>query len=154
MSGRTNDDLRRVFAARAQSASRADWRVKAWGWGPTPFQKDDYVMRIDFHVHVAGLGIGNTGCYISPRRLKSPTFRYLRWQLGMPWSDVHERLDEIFCDRVVSSISGSAHIDAALVYAHDRIYDRNGRVRGDLTEVYSYIHMKLNVGLGDESFSY
>ena len=94
-------------------------------------------MRVDFHMHVAGVGAGGTGCWVSPRRLKSSAFRYIRWQLGISWDDVHQRLDDVFRDRLMQAIDGAGHIDVGLVYAHDRIYDRDGHLREDLTEIYT-----------------
>ncbi len=32
---------------------------------------------VDCHVHLAALPDGNNGCYISPKMLKSPLFRFL-----------------------------------------------------------------------------
>jgi predicted TIM-barrel fold metal-dependent hydrolase len=93
--------------------------------------------RIDFHLHVGGLGIGDTGCFIAERRLRSPTFRYLKWMFGMSWDEVFAKLDERCREILIEAIQSSRHIDAGLVYAHDRIYDRDGRWCEELTEVYT-----------------
>jgi hypothetical protein len=35
---------------------------------------------IDCHVHLAALPDGDNGCYISPKTLRSPLFRFLLWK--------------------------------------------------------------------------
>ena len=35
---------------------------------------------IDCHVHLAALPDGDNGCFISPKLLKSPLFRFLLWK--------------------------------------------------------------------------
>ena len=37
-------------------------------------------ILIDCHVHLAALPDGDNGCYISPKMLKSPLFRFLLWK--------------------------------------------------------------------------
>jgi hypothetical protein len=43
---------------------------------------DDKTL-IDCHVHLAALPEGGNGCYISPKMLKSPLFRFLLWKHGL-----------------------------------------------------------------------
>src|SRR5882672_5734127 len=37
----------------------------------------------DCHVHLAALPCGGNGCFVSPKMLKSPLFRFLIWQQGL-----------------------------------------------------------------------
>ena len=43
----------------------------------------DEKKLIDCHVHLAALPEGDNGCYISPKMLKSPLFRFLLWKHGL-----------------------------------------------------------------------
>ena len=79
-------------------------------------------MRIDCHVHVNAFtpAHGRT----SPRLLARPSFRYLRWRLGMTGSD--EGTERALVASLVRELEGTPEVDAAVILAFDAVYGRDG----------------------------
>jgi len=94
---------------------------------------------IDVHVHLAGVGHGNTGCYVSPQKFNSPMFRAMRWMLGIYREHESGKLDQAYLEildgEVLSAVDNGA-LDAAVLYAHDRIYTERGEVQAAGQELY------------------
>ena len=81
-------------------------------------------MRVDCHVHVNAFlpEHGRT----SARLLGRPSFRYLRWRLGMRGSDAEtERALE---RALVTELDATPELDAAVVLAFDAVYTTDGVV--------------------------
>jgi predicted TIM-barrel fold metal-dependent hydrolase len=94
------------------------------------------VRVVDAHVHIGGLGIGGTGCFTSPKMVRSLAFRYLQRTLGFSSEDVRTRLDEVYLESLLGFIRNSPSITHALVFAHDAIFGPDGERNERLTQVY------------------
>ncbi|MBI2931504.1 MAG: amidohydrolase family protein [Planctomycetes bacterium] len=92
---------------------------------------------IDMHVHTGGLGHGGTGCWMSEKTKNSLPFTVLRMNLGIRKRELENDLDGRLRALLFEHLDGSRHVDAVVLYAHDKIYDRQGRVREDLLQVYT-----------------
>lgn len=81
-------------------------------------------MRIDCHVHVNAFlpEHGRT----SPRLLARPSFRYLRWRLGMRGND--GATEEAVVRALAGELEATPEIDAAVVLAFDAVYTSAGAV--------------------------
>jgi len=94
---------------------------------------------IDVHTHLAGIGQGGTGCSISRRKFRSALFTLLRWELGILNAHRRGRLDEEYRERLEREVASAAEhgaLDAAVIFAHDRVYDDSGAAREERQEVY------------------
>jgi predicted TIM-barrel fold metal-dependent hydrolase len=94
---------------------------------------------IDVHAHLAGLGQGGTGCAISPRKFRSPLYTLMRWKLGLLGAHRRGTLDQEYRARLEREVSAAAEhgaLDAAVIFAHDRVYDDSGACRDAAQEVY------------------
>ena len=82
-------------------------------------------FRIDIHVHLAGVGTGGSGCWISPRFERRYTFRLLRWWHGITSAQLRESVDQDWVDRVARMVRES-ELDRAVVLGFDGVYDERG----------------------------
>lgn len=88
---------------------------------------------IDCHVHLAALRADNNGCYISPRLLNSPLFRFLRWTHRLPVEDA-ARSNQKYVEDLRSELRRSRHIEKAVLLGMDGVYGANGALDEERTE--------------------
>jgi hypothetical protein len=87
---------------------------------------------IDCHVHLAALPDANNGCFISPKMLKSPLFRFLLWKHGLP-SDDPAKANRIYVDDLLVELRASKHVGQAVLLGMDGVYDQGGRLTPEET---------------------
>ena len=88
---------------------------------------------IDCHVHLAALRTTDNGCYISPRLLRSPLFRFLRWKHGLPVKDA-ARSNQKYVERLLSELQRSKYVEKAILLGMDGVYGVNGMLDEARTE--------------------
>jgi predicted TIM-barrel fold metal-dependent hydrolase len=88
---------------------------------------------IDCHVHLAALPDGDNGCYISPKMLKSPLFRYLFWKHGLA-IDRPREANQKYLDDLLVELRASRHVQKAVLLGMDGVYDQNGRLNREQTD--------------------
>jgi uncharacterized protein len=88
---------------------------------------------IDCHVHLAALPEGNNGCYISPRMLKSPLFRFLLWKHGLSPDNPREA-NRKYLEDLLAELRASMHVQQAVILGMDGAYDQGGRLARDRTD--------------------
>lgn len=81
---------------------------------------------IDCHVHLAALPEGDNGCYISPKTLRSPLFRFLLWKHGLSPEKPREANQKYLAD-LLTELNASRHVQKAVLLGMDGVYDHNGR---------------------------
>ena len=82
---------------------------------------------IDCHVHLAALPDGDNGCYISPKMLRSPLFRFLLWKHQLSPSNPREA-NRKYLDDLLTELHASRHVQKAVLLGMDGVYDQNGRL--------------------------
>jgi uncharacterized protein len=82
---------------------------------------------IDCHVHLAALPDGDNGCYISPKMLRSPLFRYLLWKHQLSPANPREA-NQKYLDDLLTELRASHHVQRAVLLGMDGVYDQNGRL--------------------------
>ena len=82
---------------------------------------------IDCHVHLAALPDGDNGCYISPKMLRSPLFRFLLWKHQLSPSNPREA-NRKYLDDLLTELRASRHVQKAVILGMDGVYDQNGRL--------------------------
>ena len=82
---------------------------------------------IDCHVHLAALPDGDNGCYISPKLLKSPLFRFLLWKHQLA-PDKPREANQKYLDDLLRELHASRHVQKAVLLGMDGVYDQNGRL--------------------------
>lgn len=84
-------------------------------------------MKIDVHVHLAGVGTQGSGCWISPAFRRRPTFRALRWLHGITRRQMRESVDQDWAERIARGVAES-ELDRAVVLGFDGVYDARGEL--------------------------
>jgi predicted TIM-barrel fold metal-dependent hydrolase len=98
-------------------------------------------MLIDCHVHLAAFPDRTNGCFISPKMLKSPLFRFLLWKHGLDAADA-ARSNQQYIDDLLSELRASRHVSRAVLLGMDGVYDGRGtldRARTDLLVSNAYV---------------
>ena len=88
---------------------------------------------IDCHVHLAALPDGDNGCYISPKMLKSPLFRFLLWKHQLAPNKPREA-NQKYLDDLLAELRASRHVQKAVLLGMDGVYDQMGRLDREHTE--------------------
>ncbi len=82
---------------------------------------------IDCHVHLAALPDGGNGCYISPKMLRSPLFRFLLWKHRL--SPEHPAAaNQQYLDDLLQELRASRYVGRAVLLGMDAVYDQQGCV--------------------------
>jgi len=88
---------------------------------------------VDCHVHLAALPDSDNGCYISPRLLKSPLFRFLLWKHEL--SPAHPReTNRKYLDHLLTELRASRYVRKAVLLGMDGFYDQTGLLNRQHTE--------------------
>lgn len=88
---------------------------------------------IDCHVHLAALPDDDNGCYISPKMLKSPLFRFLFWKHGLSLDRPREA-NQKYLDDLLVELRASRHVQKAVLLGMDGVYDHNGLLSREHTD--------------------
>lgn len=88
---------------------------------------------IDCHVHLAALPDGDNGCYISPKLLRSPLFRFLLWKQQLSPSHPREA-NQRYLDHLLTELRASRHVSKAVLLGMDGFYDQTGLLNRQHTD--------------------
>jgi predicted TIM-barrel fold metal-dependent hydrolase len=88
---------------------------------------------IDCHVHLAALPDGDNGCFISPKMLRSPLFRFLLWKHKLSPGKPREA-NAKYLDDLLIELRASHHVQKAVILGMDGVYDSNGRLVREHTD--------------------
>ena len=91
---------------------------------------------IDCHVHLAVMPDDDNGCYISPKMLRSPLFRFLLWKHPLHPDKPEEANQKSLCD-LLTELRTSRQIQQAVLLGMDGVYDQNGRLNQAHTDFLS-----------------
>lgn len=84
-------------------------------------------LRFDVHVHLAGVGTQNSGCWASPAFRRRPTFVALRLAFGITRRKLVTSADQDWVARV-SQLVDNSDLDYAVVLGFDGVYDARGHL--------------------------
>jgi predicted TIM-barrel fold metal-dependent hydrolase len=88
------------------------------------------------HCHVAGLGGGGSGCFVSDRLRRSWKLGFYFRGFGVSRREVEQQGDALCADRVSTMLSESRHVSHAVVLALDGAVDDLGNLDVAHTEFY------------------
>jgi predicted TIM-barrel fold metal-dependent hydrolase len=84
-------------------------------------------MKVDVHVHLAGVGTGGSGCWTSPDFLNRPVLRMLRRLYRISESQMRTSADQDWAALIADHVRAS-ELDAAVALGFDGVYDRSGEL--------------------------
>ncbi len=82
-------------------------------------------MKIDIHMHLAGVGTGDSGCWLAPSFRRRPTFRLLRLWYGVTDEQMRSSIDQRWADLLADLVRRS-ELDAAAALGFDGVYRGDG----------------------------
>lgn len=94
---------------------------------------------VDIHTHLAGIGQNQSGCFIRPAKYHSILYGLMRWKLGIAGAHRQDRLDLAYRERLQRDVNAAAEhrvLQAAVVFAHDRVHREDGSVHEPDQELY------------------
>ena len=91
---------------------------------------------LDMHCHVAGIGAGNSGCFVSSRLLKSWKLGFYLRSFGVSPRELREHGDVLCGERLAQNIAASRHVGQAVVLAMDGVVDADGDLDLARSEFY------------------
>lgn len=91
---------------------------------------------IDMHVHTAGIGAGDSGCFVTPALADSYKFDWYLRAFGVTREALERDGDAIVIAGVAARIAASTTVDKAIILAMDGVVDVNGELDRARTEVY------------------
>lgn len=91
---------------------------------------------IDLHCHTAGIGAGDSGCFISPELRRNFRFGIYLEGFGVTEQELESQGDQLVIGRISRLIAESEHVDRAVVLAIDGVYDDHGGLDRTRTELY------------------
>lgn len=91
---------------------------------------------IDMHCHAAGLGFGESGCFISDTLQESWKFRYYLRAFGVTKDELKAQGDGLIIKKIAKQIKESGCVDGAVVLALDGVIKADGTLDKDETQIY------------------
>ncbi|RYY73654.1 MAG: metal-dependent hydrolase [Gammaproteobacteria bacterium] len=91
---------------------------------------------VDFHVHVAGLGYGNSGCFINDEMRNNFRFRFYLMAMGTSLKELESEGDQIVLKKISNSVSTSKVVDKAVILSLDGVIDARGELDKAKTQIY------------------
>ncbi len=91
---------------------------------------------IDVHVHVAGLGYGESGCFINETMRNNIRFPFYLWSMDVTEEELIQQGDQILFKKLSDKIARSETIKKAVILAMDGFVDDNGLLNKQETQIY------------------
>ncbi len=113
--------------------------VAGWSCLPArPFRPVEPIPPgiVDMHCHIAGLGAGGSGCFISPKLRDNWRFGIYLRAFGVTKREVWQQGDAIIGDKISASLAQSKYVSRAIILALDGVVGADGRLDTNRTEVY------------------
>lgn len=113
--------------------------VFAWACLPArPFRPIEPLPEniVDMHCHVAGLGAGNSGCFVSPSLRHNWRFKIYLCSFGVTEQEILQQGDQLLADRLSASLAQSRLVRKAVILALDGVIGPDGQLDTNRTEVY------------------
>jgi hypothetical protein len=91
---------------------------------------------LDLHVHVAGIGAGGSGCFVSEALRDNYRFWIYLRAMGVKREELEKYGDALVVERLSEKLSASSRVNRAVILAIDGAINSKGELDHELTEVY------------------
>jgi predicted TIM-barrel fold metal-dependent hydrolase len=108
-------------------------------------------MRIDCHVHIVGNGSAGSGCWFRTPAWQFPLQALMVRHIGLPISALKGDLDDLYVEKLRENVRMSS-LDAAVILAHEQVYDEHGNLQGHLGTSYVPNDYVLKLGRAHREF--
>jgi len=90
---------------------------------------------VDMHVHLVGNGAGGSGCWLRVSGRYRPMAALMLRGIGLPRNALKGDLEEFYLKRLLEQLRSSS-LGAAVILAHDLVYDEQGKPIEDFGSFY------------------
>ncbi len=90
----------------------------------------------DMHCHIAGIGAGGSGCFVSPKMRDNWRFDIYLRAFGVSKKEIAEQGDAIIGDKISAMLAQSKFVSQAVILALDGVVGADGQLDTNRTEVY------------------
>lgn len=91
---------------------------------------------VDFHVHVAGLGYGDSGCFINQTMRDNFRFPFYLMAMGVNEDELKAHGDKILFEKISKAVAESSTVNHAVILAMDGAINAQGKLDKTITQVY------------------
>ena len=91
---------------------------------------------IDFHAHVAGLGFGTSGCFISDEMRNNFRFKFYLMAMGTSLKELERDGDQVVFKKISDAVAQSKVIDKTVILSLDGVINKDGELDKNLTQIY------------------
>lgn len=91
---------------------------------------------LDMHCHVAGLGGGGSGCFVSEKLRDNWRFGIYLRSFGVTRKELQEHGDTLMVERIAGTLSQSKFVGKAVLLAMDGVIAADGSLDLERTELY------------------
>jgi hypothetical protein len=91
---------------------------------------------VDMHCHIAGIGAGGSGCFVSPKMRDNWRFNVYLRAFGVTRREITERGDGLLADRLSETLAQSKYVSKVVLLALDGVIGADGWLDTNRTEVY------------------
>lgn len=91
---------------------------------------------VDMHVHVAGLGYGDSGCFINEEMRSNFRFPFYLWALGVSEEELERHGDRVLLEKLSRRIAASKTVAKAVIFALDGYVTDEGVLDEGRTQIY------------------
>jgi hypothetical protein len=91
---------------------------------------------VDMHCHIAGIGAGGSGCYVSPKMRDNWRFNIYLHSFGVSRKQLEEQGDALVADHISASVAQSKYVSKVVLLALDGVVGADGQFDTNRTEVY------------------
>ena len=96
----------------------------------------DKSQVLDMHCHVAGIGAGGSGAFISEKLRSSWKYQIYLKAFGVTEAQVKQQGDALIVQRISERLAESKLVGAAVLLALDGVIDENGQLDRQRSETY------------------
>lgn len=91
---------------------------------------------IDLHVHIAGLGYGDSGAFVNEAMRENFRFPIYLSAMGVSQSEIETEGDQLLVKRVSQAVADSRTISQAVILAMDGVIGASGELDRARTQIY------------------
>jgi hypothetical protein len=91
---------------------------------------------VDMHCHIAGIGAGGSGCFVSAKLRDNWRFNIYLRGFGVSRQELEEKGDSLVADRISELLGKSKYVSKVVLLALDGVVGSDGQLDTNRTEVY------------------
>src|SRR5580698_7242923 len=91
---------------------------------------------VDMHCHIAGIGAGGSGCFVSAKLRNNWRFKVYMRSFGVSLKEIEEKGDGVVADRISETVAKRGYVSKVVLLAMDGVVGPNGQLDTNRTEVY------------------